>query len=174
MKVGLSIVHRDNTQLVEAGSRQTWGRNSLDSFPQGVQGLMLSTPTVEGPCLSYVNVIQSCSRRENSATEIHLYSCSSNGTSPQVSSIVWYQSIVCDQYAHSLQGNLDMLFKPILSSFIIPDPLMDTLGLAPCQRWSLIAMSKHKIPSQTHEHIYIHSHTVHLKVMLLLTILQTL
>lgn len=56
MKVGLSLVHRANTQLVEAGSRQTWGGNSQDSFPQGDQGLMLSTPTLEGPCLSYVNV----------------------------------------------------------------------------------------------------------------------
>lgn len=53
MKVGLSIVH---SQLAEAGSRQTWGENSQDSFSRGVQGLMLSTPILEGPCLSYVYV----------------------------------------------------------------------------------------------------------------------
>lgn len=57
MKVGLSLVHGANTQSVEAGSRQTWGGNSQDSFPRGVEGLMLSMPTLEGPCLSYVNVI---------------------------------------------------------------------------------------------------------------------
>lgn len=54
MKVGLSTVHRANARLVEAESRQTWGGNSQASFLQGVQGLMLSTPILEGP--SYVNV----------------------------------------------------------------------------------------------------------------------
>lgn len=88
--------------------------------------------------------------------------------------LLCYQSIIYYQYAYSLQSNPERFSKTharIFHPALPPDPLIDTLGLAPCQRWNLIAGSMQKIPPRTHEHIHIHCHTVHLKAVLLLAIL---
>lgn len=59
---------------------------------------------------------------------------------------------VIGMHIHSMVTLKGFLNRSFIFSH--PRPLMDTLGLAPCQRWNLIGRYKHKILPQTHEHIY--------------------